>query len=107
MTNQKTSQRTSRRRRKKKQKPVDIWRPVAPLPPPEPIRPAEDPTALVRSLGTPPLHPRGTVAEHYIATVIERAAGLATALAASVDLLEQPGDDSDEDEGSGSPTSAA
>ena len=39
------------------------------------------PTALLRSLGDPPLQGQGAAAEHYLAAVVERAAGLATALA--------------------------
>ena len=76
------------RRRGNKPKAVDIWHPVPRLPEPEPIRPAADPTALLRSLGDPPLPGQGQVAEHYMAAVVERAAGLATALAASAGLLQ-------------------
>ncbi|MEO6124882.1 MAG: hypothetical protein ABIR32_14350 [Ilumatobacteraceae bacterium] len=71
-------------------KPVDLWRPVPQLPDVEPIVVTHDPAMLFRSLGDPPLMGKSTVAGHYIATVIERAAGLASALAASADLLEQP-----------------
>ena len=59
---------------------------------PKPIVPATDPTVLLRSLGDPPLHGQGQVAEHYLAAVVERAAGLATALAATANLLELPGE---------------
>ena len=45
----------SNRRRNKRKKPVDLWRPVPTLPDPEPISVEGDPTALVRSLGNPPL----------------------------------------------------
>ena len=72
---------------------TDLWRPVAPLADPEPIVPAPDPTALIRSLGTPPLHGQGATAEHYLAAVIEKAANLARALAMSADLLAPDGDD--------------
>ena len=65
---------------------------VPQLPAAEPITPAADPTALLRSLGDPPLQGQGQVAEHYIAAVIERAAMLATALAASAGLR-APDDD--------------
>jgi hypothetical protein len=81
-----------RRRRGNKPKVVDLWRPVPQPGDPDPIRPAADPTALLRSLGSPPLQGQGAVAEHYIAAVVERAAGLATALAASADLLAQDED---------------
>ncbi|MBN2623079.1 MAG: hypothetical protein JXA83_06920 [Acidimicrobiales bacterium] len=87
---------TSRRRGKKKakQKPVDLWRPVPPLPEVEPIVPAGDPTALVRSLGEAPLSVPGAPAEITVAAVVDRAAGLALALAAAGGLLaEQPTDD--------------
>ena len=74
---------------------IDIWRPVPRLPEPEPIRPAPDPTAVLRSLGDPPLPGQGQVSEHYLAAVIERAAVVATALAASAGLLasEDPASD--------------
>jgi hypothetical protein len=70
----------------------DLWRPVPALGDIAPIVPAADPTALLRSLGDPPLHGQGMQAEHYLAAVIERAAGLATALAASAGLLGSPVD---------------
>jgi hypothetical protein len=68
-------------------KPVDLWRAVAPVSTPAPIAPASDATALLRSLGDPPLQGQGAVATHYLAAVVERAAVLATALAATADLL--------------------
>src|SRR5262249_50749220 len=78
-----------RRRRtpKPSDPPADMWRPVHRPPEPAPITPSDDPTAVIRSLGHPPLPGQGTSAELYIATVVERAAGLAAALAASADLL--------------------
>jgi hypothetical protein len=86
------ARKSNRNRRRRKatvpQKPAELWRPVAQLPPPAPIRPAGDPTAFIHSVGDPPLHGQGAVAEHYLAAVIERAAGLATALAAADGLLE-------------------
>ena len=85
-----------RRRRQNKAKSVDLWRPVPQLAEPEPIVPASDPTALLRSLGDPPLQGQGAAAGHYLAAVVERAAGLATALAATADLLAQPGDEEEE-----------
>ncbi len=75
-------------------KPIDVWRPVPQLPDPAPITPAADPTAVLRSLGDPPLPGQGAVAQHYLAAVVERAAGLATALAAAAGLLgERTADD--------------
>jgi len=66
---------------------------VPALPDAEPIEPAEDPTALLRSLGEPPLPGHGTVAQHYLTAVVERSAALATALAASAGLLTDPDED--------------
>jgi hypothetical protein len=65
----------------------DLWRAVPAVPAPEPIVPAARPSALIRSLGDPPLQGQGAVAEHYLAAVVERAAGLAAALAAAGGLL--------------------
>ena len=86
----------NRRRRSQKQKTVDIWRPVPQLPAPRPITPSNDPAALLRSLGDPPLQGQATVGAHYLFAVAERAAGLATALAAAGDLLAMPDDDAEE-----------
>ena len=71
----------------------ELWRAVPDPPPPDRITPTDDPTALLRSLGTPPLAGQAAVAEHYLAAVVERASGLAVALAAATDLLHQPDDD--------------
>jgi hypothetical protein len=64
-----------------------LWRQVPPADDPEPITLATDPAALIRSLGAPPLRGQGAAAEHYLTAVVERAAALATALAASAGLL--------------------
>jgi hypothetical protein len=80
-----------------KAKPVDIWRPVPPSPDPEPIVPATDPSALLRSIGAPPLRARSDMAEAYLVAVAERAAGLATALAAAAGLLAPADVDEDGD----------
>lgn len=71
-----------------KAKPVDLWRPVPPPPELTPITPATDPTALLRSIGAPPLRARSDMAEAYLLTVAERAAGLATALAVAAGLYD-------------------
>jgi hypothetical protein len=57
------------------------------------IRPIADPTALVASLGPPPLPGHETAAAHYFAAVYDRAANLAVALAAASDLLARDADD--------------
>ena len=68
-------------------KPTDLWRPVPALPEAEKVAATQDPSVLLRSLGDPPLMNKSIIAGHYIATVIERSAALASALAASADLL--------------------
>jgi hypothetical protein len=85
----------NKRRRSKKAKGFDVWRTGSPLPDPEPIVPLRDPTALLRSLGDPPLQGQSQVAQHYLGAVVERAAGLATALAAAAGLLASPDADAD------------
>ena len=67
--------------------------PVSGVRPAEKVAPAPDPTALIRSLGDPPL--RFHEADHYLAAVVERAAALAAALAASGGLLASPADPDD------------
>ena len=76
----------SRRGGPEQTSPVDFWRAVPDAGVPAAITPAADPTALLRSLGRPPL-PGQASADRHVATVIERAAGLATALAVAADLL--------------------
>jgi hypothetical protein len=66
---------------------ADLWRPPPPLPEVRPIRPSTDPAMLVRSLGDPPLGAKSVLAGHYLAALLERAAGTAVALAVSADLL--------------------
>lgn len=77
----------ARRRRSPAARSAELWKPVAPIDEIAPISPAPDPAALVRSLGEPPLQGQGVIAEHYLAAVVEQAAGLATALAAASGLL--------------------
>jgi hypothetical protein len=92
--NQSSRRKQQRRRRSPAARAAELWRPVAPLDAPRPIVPAADPTAVLRSLGEPPLQGQGVIAEHYLAAVVEQAAGLATALAAASGLL--AGEDSAE-----------
>lgn len=89
------AKKSRRRRSGAKAKRLDLWRPVPQLADPEPIRLPPDPTLMIRSLGDPPLQGHGVVGEHYLAAVVERAAGLATALAAAGGLLATPDPDDD------------
>jgi hypothetical protein len=59
----------------------------------EPINVPGDPTALVLSLGPAPLPGREMIAEHYFATVYDKSAALAIALAAAADLLSSDADE--------------
>lgn len=86
------SRRNKNRRRPPKAAPVDLWRPVPQLPDPEPIVPASDPGMLLRSLGHPPLQGQGQRAEQAFELVVQRSSLMATALAATADLLASEGD---------------
>ena len=77
---------TQRRRPPTKRTPADIWRDAGTLPDVEPVVPSSDPTALLRSLGDPPLANAEAVLLRY-ATVIERSASIAAALALSAGVL--------------------
>lgn len=90
------AKRQQNRRRSKKKTQLDLWRPVPRLDPPEPIEPAGDPTALLRSLGPPPLPGQGPIAEQHLALVVDKAARLAEALAKSADLLADGDGDADD-----------
>ena len=71
--------------------PAEFWKVAPKAAVPTRITPATDPTALVRSLGRPPLYHPG--ADRYLASVAQRAAGLATALAVAADILATPEED--------------
>ncbi len=80
----------NRSRKSKKKQQRSFWgEPVAFDREEPPVKIAEDPSAVVRSLGPPPLSGHETVAEHYFDAVYERAVGLASALAAAADLLDE------------------
>lgn len=51
-----------------------------------PIRVSEDPSAMVRSLGAPPLKGHEVAAEYTFRLVYDKAVGLATTLAAAAEL---------------------
>ncbi len=67
---------------------AEFWGDAATLPPPRrDVRIADDPTAVARSLGPPPLPGSEAVAEYYFAAVYDRAVTLAGALAAAGGLI--------------------
>lgn len=68
--------------------PAEFWRAAPELAEPPDIVPVREPWALLRSLGPPPLPGQGNVALPYFEAVAHRAAVLATAVAASADLLD-------------------
>ena len=92
--NQRGRKRPEQRRTARPRRPTtaDIWRTADPLPDVEPITIPDEVGALLRSLGDPPVIAGNTIASHYFAAVIERAAAVAAALALSADLLAQPTD---------------
>jgi hypothetical protein len=67
---------------------AEFWgHPPTEDPTPDLIRASDDPSAMIRSLGPPPLPGRERVAEHYFEAVYDKAASLAVALAAASGLL--------------------
>ena len=82
--------RNSGGRNQSRNKVKSLWQPVPRPAAVEPIKPAPVPTALLESLGSPPLRGHASAADHYLAAVVERAAMVATALAASAGVLAQP-----------------
>lgn len=73
--------------------PAEFWR-AAPEPPEPPdIVPSKDPTALLRSMGMPPLPGQKEASMVTIGQVVLGAQRAAVALAAAADLLDLPGDD--------------
>jgi len=58
---------------------------------------AEDPAAVVASLGPPPLGIHSNSATHYLDAMYQKAASVAVALAASADLLDLGGDPDPQD----------
>lgn len=55
---------------------------------PEDLSLTDDPAAVPRSLGTPPLAGQESVADHYLAAVYERAVRIAGALGAAGGLID-------------------
>lgn len=90
-TQQQRGRQDQQRRRQRGNQPgqIDVWRAAGPLPELAPLTMPKDPTALLRSLGEPPMH-GGVQAVYHIGAVVERSAGVAAALALSVGLIELP-----------------
>jgi hypothetical protein len=80
-------------RNRQSQQPIEFWKAVPDLGPIEPVVPARDPSAVVRSLGSPPLTGQGATADRHLVLVIDKAAKLATALAAAEGLLDTSTED--------------
>jgi hypothetical protein len=84
-----------RRRSKKRaarnrsaQQPIEFWKAVPEPDAPAPITPAADPTAVMRSLGNPPLTGQGETGSRLLVLAVTRAAQVATqGLAAPNGLL--------------------
>lgn len=70
-------------------RPVELWRVPPELPELEPIEIPNDPSAMIRSLGDPPMN-AAVQAGGYFAMVVDRVSGIARALAMSVDMLPKP-----------------
>lgn len=67
--------------------PLELWRSVPEPPPADPVLPTDDPGAIIRSLGTPPLTGQAHVADQYLELATRKAAATATALAQAAALL--------------------
>ena len=92
MNTPKRRQNNSQQRRRPAQQRVvtaDFWHAAEPLADLEPIVPTPDPTAVLRSLGELPINDDTNV-RLQLATVVERAAAIAAAVAHTADLLVDP-----------------
>ena len=79
----------NRKRRNRSKATAEYWGDKGELPDPtSDIRITEDSSAVVRSLGRPPLPGQEQASEAYFAAVYGRAVGLAGALAAAGELIE-------------------
>lgn len=75
-----------KRRQAPRAETVDFWHADQPLPELEPITPTPDPTALMQSLGELPINDDPNT-RYVMATVIDRSAKVAEALALTAGLL--------------------
>ncbi|MBL8777704.1 MAG: hypothetical protein JNK12_17310 [Acidimicrobiales bacterium] len=85
----------------KAKKAVDFWEVpgTAPADLAAAVHVPDDPTVLVRSLGTPSLPGQGANAEHYFTAVYDKASHVAYALAVANGLLADEGDPVDASNG--------
>ena len=84
-----SARKRNRKRRNRSKATAEYWGDKSKLPlPTSDIRITEDPSAVVRSLGRPPLPGQEHASEAFFAAVYGRAVGLASALAAAGDLIE-------------------
>ncbi len=86
------SSRKKRRRKNRQNQAKQItqfWGAPTDLPAPaESVRITQEPAAVIRSIGRPPLTGQETISEHYFAAVYDRAVSLSSALAAAADLVD-------------------
>lgn len=91
--------RRTKQNQKQRQSGAAFWGDASQLPQPRTdVRITEDPAAVARSLGPPPLTGHEAIAEHYFTAVYDRAVTLAGAVAAAGGLISQEDlldDDSD------------
>lgn len=93
MSGHKRRSNKSRNTNKPRPDPVTFWREDEEPEEATPVILPADPTALLRSLGPPPIPNAEAVNTEFLKTVL-RASSLAGALAASVDLIDDHDDDS-------------
>lgn len=91
--NKRRSQQNNRRGRNRRSNPqqdtTSFWGEASRLPEPKTdVRITDDPDAVPRSLGTPPLPGQEAIAGHYFAAVYDRAVATAGALAAAGGLID-------------------
>lgn len=100
MSRQRRPQGRQQNRKENRQPARQFWgRRPEPLTPVSELAATADPTAMVRSLGPPPLGSHGAIAGHYFEAVYEKAAALAGALATASGLLDDHDDHDHDHEG--------
>lgn len=67
--------------------PARFWGSTDEFEPVEPVVPADDPSAMVSSLGPPPLGIHSEAGAHYLAAAYAKASTIAVALSAAAGLL--------------------